>query len=511
MSGYNSKGYSKSGTTSGGEGLGQLSSFNELITTQLRSNAQGDFVYSINQKIFDQLNFSGGYSIHSGTLAHVSSSNSPSGSAILQLRRGLKYQPGQGSLFRGTAVFTTGTLGNRQLIGAGNLDCGYYFGYVNQDFGIIHQSDLGREVRVLNVSSGVGSENVTITLNGKSKTFLIDGGGDTSQTSYLISNQDFSQVGDGWTVDVIDSKVYFLSARPGSRGGTYSAVGSVTPSLGTFTQVSQGYEETLDFISQSQWNRDSMDGSGPSRMTLNPQFGNVYQIGFQYLGFGNAFFGIENEDTGRVVPVHVIENTNKRTSTVLKNPNVSGLISSTNFNTGVDVTIKAASLATFTEAAVVRLDPKYAHNLTLTVPNSSNIFRPFLALKANRIFNNKVCYGEIELLKMFVSNNAGSASPKSFTIGLFLDGPVTGDVDFQYINQTQSIASYATLNPGTGGNTFATTTPPLFSASVGSGGTLIIDLQAFEFGFQPGRIMYFGVSSGDANSGEFSINWYERQ
>ena len=33
-------------------------------------------------------------------------------------------------------------------------------------------------------------------------------------------------------------------------------------------------------------------------MVIDPQQGNVYQIGYQYLGFGNAHFSVEDEDTG---------------------------------------------------------------------------------------------------------------------------------------------------------------------------------------------------------------------
>ena len=41
-----------------------------------------------------------------------------------------------------------------------------------------------------------------------------------------------------------------------------------------------------------------MDGTGPSKQTLDPEFGNVFKIQYQWLGFGAIIFSIENSVTG---------------------------------------------------------------------------------------------------------------------------------------------------------------------------------------------------------------------
>jgi hypothetical protein len=86
--------------------------------------------------------------------------------------------------------------------------------------------------------------------------------------------------------------VFFLSARAGPYGGSYSAVGAGVGSLGSFSQVSEGVAPASDVYLQSAWNYDKMDGTGPSGMVLNPQRGNVFQIGFQYLGHQMFIFNL---------------------------------------------------------------------------------------------------------------------------------------------------------------------------------------------------------------------------
>jgi hypothetical protein len=491
-----------------------LSSFNEITVNELTPAAQGDFVYNINAKIFESIAYAGGSVSQADGIGIANSSTSPSGSAALQLRRGMKYQSGQGSLFRGTALFTTGTAGNIQIIGVGNGECGYFFGYLNENFGILHQASSKREIRELTVSVGAGTENVTVTLDGKTKVVPVSAGSDTSKTSYQLSQADYTSIGDGWIADAIDSKVYFLSSRAGPYTGTFSAVGASAGSLGTFTRTRAGVAPSSTFITQSAWNIDPLDGTGPSRMVINPQKGNVYQVGFQYLGFGNAFFSVEDPLTGRVIPVHMIRNANSRTTPVLSNPNVSGFIASSNIPGGVrvNVPVKSVSMACFVEGKKSRLDPKFAYSTRVSFPDTSNAWKPFLVIKANRVFNSQACFGEWDLLRMSATNETGSTTPKSYNIGIFVDVTSDADLDFQYVNQTQSIVSYARIPDGSiNAATITPTTSPIFVASVNAGSALEYDLDMLDFVFGPGRNVTFAVNSDDAIVGSFALNWFEQQ
>ena len=484
---------------------GPLSTFGEVSVSQLTPVAQGDFVYNVvNQQVFNDTSFAGGSVSASDGMVVLNSGTDPSGSAVCQLRRGLKYKPGQGSLMRATAVFSPPEPGNAQFVGLGNAEGGYFVGYFGGFYGILHSSDGAREIRKLTITTGAGTENVTITLDGDSIIVPVTGASNIYQTAYQIANADYSQVANGgWLADAQGSTVYFLSARSGPASGVYSVSGPAI--VGSFSQVLAGEAQTNDFIPSGSFNIDKLDGSGPSGMVLDPTKGNVYQIGFQYLGFGNAKFGIENPINGFIFPFHEIRNANNRTTPVLKNPNCSIIATSANIGGTIPVELKSASMAAFTEGNVVKLDPKFALSFTFSNINSS-AYVPIALMKANRVYNNQSCFGEFDLLEMAGSNQANN---QTLTIGLFLNKRVTGAVNYNYVNQDNSIVSYANLSPTT--QTIVSPGIPFYEMVIGSASARTEIIQFFDFVFGPGTELLIAIKTSAQLSGQISVNWFEQQ
>jgi hypothetical protein len=482
-----------------------LSTFGELLTAKLTPVAQGDFVFNVNNQIFTNRQFAGGTLTVSDGMAVLDSGTDPSGSAVVQLRRGLKYKPGQGSLMRATALFDTPSAGNAQFIGLGSSECGYFIGYFGEYFGILHSEDGQREIRKLTITTGATTGNVTVTLDGDSISVPVTGGSDITQTAYQLSLQDYSNVGNGgWLADAIGDSVYFLSARSGPMGGSYSVAGSSI--VGTFSQIKAGEAQTNTFIPSGSFNIDTLDGNGPSRMIFDPQMGNVFQIGFQYLGFGNAKFYIENPETGGPQQFHEIKNANSRTTPVLSNPNVNVLATCANIGGITSTQLRTVSMAAYVEGDLYKLDPKFAYSKTINALSSLS-YVPLTLLKVNRIFHNKSCYGEFDLLQVAASNDANT---KTLTIGFFLNAEVSGDVNYQYIDQNNSIVSYAELDPAT--QTITTTGLPFYEIVVGGNSSTSFDIKDLQFVFGPGSSLLIAakVSSSPIN-GSVSINWYEQQ
>jgi hypothetical protein len=500
MSGFSSKTFS---TVQVG---GPLSSFGELNVAQLIPSAQSDFIYGINEITNITASFAGGSISSSNGMAIVNSGVSTSGSGDLGLRRMLKYRPGIGSLARVTAIFDTPVSGNLQLVGPANGECGYYFGYVGTDFGILHYERSQREIRKLTVSTGAGTGNVTVVLNGVSVTVPVTGGSNVNRTSYELSKYDYSSVGGGWYADAIDGTVFFISSRPTSElTGSYSVSGSSIS--GSFSVVQAGSGSTTTFIPQSSWNIDKMDGTGQSRMVLNTHKGNVYQIGFQYLGFGNAFFGIEDSKTGRIAPVHMIENANSRTTPVLKNPQVRTKAVSLNIGNTTNVALKTVSMASFTEGVNKRLDPRFTVNFEYTTLNTSKVYKPLGAIKVNRVHNNISCFGEIDLLRVAASN---TSSGNDLSIAFYKNLPVVGTVNFTYTNQTQSIVSYATLNPDT--DTISTNgINPFLVLQVGPNNQNTLELIDEDIVLGLGDVIVVAIKTNGSITGEFTMSWHEQQ
>ena len=498
-------GFSYRGATLSGAGTsGPLTSFGEISVAELTQVGYTHFVYGLNLQLVNTLACGGGSVASSGGFGIASTGASISGSGGISIRRGRSYRPGIGSLGRFTALYDNPVSGNMQLAGLSNIESGYYFGYQNTSFGILHQQESQREVRKLTVTTGSGTGIVTVTLDGVAVSVPITGGSNVNRTSYSLSRFDYSNVGSGWITDCIDGTVYFLSTRPEPRTGSYSVSGNGI--AGSFSTYLSGNVGTSTFISQSSFNIDKINGTGPSRFNIQPQSGNVFQIGFQYLGFGNAFFGVEDSETGRITPVHMIKNANIRNTPVLKNPQMSIRILTYNTTNSSSVSIKSLSMAEFIEGKVVKLDPKLFASFPFSSVDSAT-YVPIGAIKVNRIFNSGSCFGEISLTKLAVSNQS---TAKTATIALFRNIPIVGVPNLQYLDADVSMVSTASLNPASDTITQSGFVP-LVALSVGAQGANIIEMATEDLSLSAGEILILAIKTSGPVTGEVGISWHEQQ
>lgn len=116
-----------------------MSAFGTLETAELTPLIQVDFVHGLNTQIGAvTVANSGAGDTNAGRLRLQSNTNA-AGSAIYSSRRTAKYRPGQGITARFTAAFTAGVATSTQIVGMGNADNGYFFGFDNDAFGICHR------------------------------------------------------------------------------------------------------------------------------------------------------------------------------------------------------------------------------------------------------------------------------------------------------------------------------------------------------------------------------------
>ena len=233
----------------------------------------------------------------------------------------------------------------------------------------------------------------------------------------------------------------------------------------------------------------------------------MYQIGFQYLGFGNAFFAIENSETGRITPVHMIKNANTRTTPVLKNPQMTAKLVSANTGGTTAVAPKCASMAVFTEGMAKRLDPRFAKGNSFTNYNSTTP-APVLAIKTRRVFNNETCYAEFDVLRIAASNESVA---KTLTVYVYKDVEITSNsINFQYVDQANSAVSFAALTAGTDTININGKTP-LLTFNVGANGAQVVDIPPEELVANAGEILVFAISTSGQISGQVEVNWFEQQ
>lgn len=113
--------------------------FGTLETNELEPLVQLDFVYGINTQTGVSVTSNGTVDTANGRLRLQSTTNT-AGSAIFRSRKIVRYRPGQGVTARFTAAFTTGKADSTQIVGVGDTDNGYFFGYNGTAFGICHRN-----------------------------------------------------------------------------------------------------------------------------------------------------------------------------------------------------------------------------------------------------------------------------------------------------------------------------------------------------------------------------------
>lgn len=506
MSGFNSvSSITKIGSGPATAGNTTNTVFGELSVSSKTPVAQGTFVKGFNDIIFTSASngTAAAALVSSGSLI-ITAGTSPTGSCSVRLKRGIKYHPGQGALMRATAIFGTPQNDSMQALGAANAECGYYFGYLNSNFGIIRLNGGIREIRTLTISAGVASTtNVTITLDSTSITYAIAGGGNVNQTAYEISKQDFTQVGRGWYAEANGGAVDFIALSVGPRSGTYSASG--TGLSAAFSQSVLGVVQGVDFVTQSAWNVDTMDGNGISGFRLNHDKGNVYQIGYQYLGYGNAIFAIENPESGKIEPCHNFVNVNARTTPVLRDPFcfVRWYVENSGNTTITSVT--GASAGSFTEGYV---NPNIGIFFATTATKSTVTTEvPLLSLRNNRFAFGQSNYGDFSLNTISGGIIIAGTATRAGVVRIYKNVTLTGPVNFTRFSAARSMVSVDTAATGFSlGNGFLINAFPLTN-----GNNLLVDLKDAGVFVDVGETITITVSATDSAAFDVTTNWNEDQ
>ena len=113
--------------------------------------------------------------------------------------------------------------------------------------------------------------------------------------------------------------------------GIKKSIGSFDDENGYFFQTSGSsfgivLRKTIDgvktdtFISQSTWNLDKMNGTGPSANILDINKAQIYTMDYEWLGVGRVRYGVVQK--GAVIYVHEINNYNSLETVYLRSPNL---------------------------------------------------------------------------------------------------------------------------------------------------------------------------------------------
>lgn len=484
---------------------GPLSGFGEVQTIIPTPTSQVAFVYGLNPLLVTTDVYGAGASAQAlnGEVV-LSSGTQADGYARLVSKKVAKYRAGQATMVRWTARFSDGRAGNRQMAGPYNIEAGWQIGYNGTTFGILYTEAATVEIQTLTITVPPAAPgNVTVTLDaGTPVLAAVTASGNTSVTASEIAAANYANTAGGWDAQATGNVVYFTRHTAGPAGASTFNPGA-TGTVGAFAIPTVGTLPVEQFIPQTAWNQDTFDGSGntanPSGILLDPTKGNIYEVQFQYLGYGDAYFYIVNGTTGRPVLCHIVRNANTRTSTNLRNPNLYLTWESRNTGGTTNVTTRGASGGAFVEGPVTFLGAQFAVP-PVAVTAGAGVETPILSLRANTTYLGRLSTAQLQVDRFSVACDG----TKTVAFRVYKNGVLTAP-RWQNVNATTSAAAYdvnaTAFSIGTGTLVYA------FSVSkTGNTTESVTDIDLF---LQAGDYLTITALSANANDVTASIVWIE--
>lgn len=464
-----------------------VTGFGEISTAENRAYIQASAIYNLIPANFRQYSSGTGSSGAENGMFKISTGVGVGGYAAIQSFRSLNYKPGEAGLARFTALFESNAANSWQGAGLLTIADELSFGYNGVNFGIWHRHGGEAEIRTVQITGAAGgSENLTLTLNSVGYTIPLTAGTVDHNafeiSSWLNTNQN------SWHADNIGDTVYIVALSDGPKSGIYTYVSGT--STGTIVQVKSGETKVSDFIAQTNWNGDSVDW-------LNPANGNVYQIEYQYLGFGNIQFFVEDPANSNFVKVHTIKYVNSDTEPSVTNPSFKVGIYAVSLGSTTNLIVKSGSFGAFVQGTRSDTRNPRAYENTQTV---STTFTNILAIRNRRVYNDRINQVEVEPRLITLANES------SKNVEVELRASTNPNIELQYFLAGTNLVTDVATDAST-----EATGRLLASFVIGGGGSEIIDLKALDIRLPPTLhlVVQARVTSGASASVSASLNWYE--
>ena len=476
-----------------------LSAFGELLIAELTPIVQIHSAYNVNTRIMEARDNNGSSSI-ANNMFTVSTGAAANQSSALLSRIAVKYNAGQGGLWRGTGVFTAGAANSTQYIGIGTSSEGYFFGYNGTAFGILRRQGGSPELRTLTISAGATTaENITITLDGDADaTVAVTNTGDVTLTANEIAAHDFSDLGQGWKAHSMGANVVFESYNAASQASTYSLSGTA-PVAGTFAQSVVGAAPTETITAQTSWSEDKAAGAQvlPSLTFTN---GNVFEIRYQWLGFGAIEFYIERPSTGKFILVHRIEYANANTVPSLDNPTLPTCMAVSNTSNTSDIVLQSASMMGAIEGK--DLEEGVKNNISTANTGIGTNETPVFSIHNHTIYQGKINRVRVELTNLTASIDSTTANKPS-TIRIRINPTLTG-ASFSAVDVNTSVVRIDTSATAVSGGNVE------YSEIITEGAAPTINLSKILDKLNPGDTITVSLESSSGNvDSVIAMNWLE--
>jgi hypothetical protein len=276
---------------------------------------------------------------------------------------------------------------------------------------------------------------------------------------------------------------------------------------GTVFGISRRNGGTDNWIPQSSWNVDKCDGTGQSGFIWNKSLGNVMQIQYPFLGYGNIKFFVQDPINGAWILCHVIQYTNSTDVLQVSNPSFPFFANITNTGNTTNITFYVGSVGIFISGKREFLGAQFAiDSLKNTITAEINL----LNLRNCTTYNTVTNSGLIRLRSLSCSSDNGNGiGTIRLKTGVTIGGvpvftPISGATADNGVTITSgnSIASTDVAGTGTTGTT-------IFNVSLARNSNLVYDLTPFNIFLGPARTLTVTAQSAVSASMQVCLNWNE--
>lgn len=183
------------------------------------------------------------------------------------------------------------------------------------------------------------------------------------------------------------------------------------------------------WVTQNNFSTDTLDGQGETRMVIDPTKGNVFDIQYQWLGYGAIRFNVEDQRTGVLKEFHRIDYANQNTVPSTRFGSNPIYAKVTNYGTGSSPVIKTASMLGYVEGQLVYSGPRFAHSNTksilattktnvLTIKNPSTYFSLPNKVPSKILYISLACEGNKPVVFEIIKNATLGGSPSYIDIDI---------------------------------------------------------------------------------------------
>lgn len=483
-------------------GASAVSAFGEPLAVPITPIIQLEAIYGLDPNKFQTYTAFGGSVDSDGPLMECSTGTTQYGYGVIRSKRSVRYRPGQGAVARFTAAFTTGVTGYTQRAGFFSQENALQVGFDGARFGVLRQDGGKATIYRLKVNAGAATNvTVTLTLNGTVYSVPVTSG-TVAHNAQEIGAFNF---GAGWLVNATEDEVVFLSTSVGPMGGTFSVSDNGATFDSTLTLLQQGVAHTEHWDYQEDFTIDTLDGNGPSGVTIDPTKLNVYQINFRWLGAGEIRFAVENPENGDMIFFHHIHYSNRHTVPHIANPSLRiGYVAASLGGTGTNIVVKGASIMGAIEGVLTATTfPDSVAATRSSGLNSGGTQYHLVSVQNRLVLNNKINTKELVLKSISAGATSAASTPVKFII--YKNLTVTPTFEWAYRNKTYAASTYSSAE-----TSIVVNSEPIFQTLVSPGAAQMIDLDAYRITIPPGdSVSVIVVGSGVISQADAILNWVE--